>query len=75
MRRFGYSIKNKVGTWKHANQKSRYETVLARLRSGHVGLAQHSFRVQLKDGPLCNCGQVETIEHFLLQCPLTAVVC
>ena len=71
--RFGYSIKNKVETWKHANQKSRrYETVLARLRSGHVGLAQHLFRVQLKDSPLCNCGQVETIEHFLLQCPLYA---
>ena len=35
-------------------------------------MAQHVFRVQLKDIPLCNCGQVETLEHFLLQCPLYA---
>ncbi|KAF2344685.1 Ribonuclease H domain [Trinorchestia longiramus] len=40
----------------------------SRLRLGHVGVAAHLHRFQLLESPLCQCGQVETVEHFLLNC-------
>ncbi|KAF2365792.1 Ribonuclease H-like domain [Trinorchestia longiramus] len=39
-----------------------------RLRLGHVGVAVHLHCFQLLESPLCRCGQVETVEHFLLNC-------
>ena len=41
------------------------------LRTGHCGLNSYLHRFGLADSPLCECknGQ-ETVEHFLLECPL-----
>ena len=69
--RFGFSIENKIECWKHAFQKSRrLETVLARFRSGHGGVASRLFRFGIVNRPLCKCGDIEDVEHFLLQCPI-----
>ena len=63
-------IKEKVATWSWALNKNRaIETGLARLRMGHVGLRQHLHRFSMADTPLCECGEVENIVHFLLDCP------
>ena len=71
--RFAYQIKEKVENWEHANHKSRtLETVLTRLRMGHVAPGNHLFRFQMAASPLCRCGQVETVEHFLLHCTMYA---
>ena len=45
------------------------ETALAKPRIGHVGLKQHLFCFNLADTNLCTCGKVESLSHFLLQCP------
>ena len=67
-------IKIKIEYWEHANVGSRsLETVIARLRSGHVELNQYLFRFTQADSPLCACGDVETVSHFLLNCPLYVV--
>ncbi|KAF2343943.1 Reverse transcriptase domain [Trinorchestia longiramus] len=44
------------------------DCAISRLRLGHVGVAAHLHRFQLLESPLCRCGQVETEEHFLLNC-------
>lgn len=64
-------IKNRVKYWSWTTNKSRIlETSLARLRVGHVGLSQHLFRFEMSDSPLCSCGELENVKHFLLECNL-----
>ena len=33
-----------------------------------MGLAQYLFRCGLSDLPLCSCGALETVDHYLLEC-------
>ena len=37
---------------------------------GHAGVAQHLFRFQLPPTPLCDCGEIESIKHYLIDCKL-----
>ena len=46
------------------------ETAICRLRLGHVGLNKHLHRVKASPTDLCNCGQIESVEHFIMFCPL-----
>ena len=46
------------------------ESALVRLRIGHVGLNQHLLRVNMSDTPLCDSGELENREYFLIYCPL-----
>ena len=48
----------------------RDEVNIYRLRIGHAGLSEHLFKTGQSDSNLCNCGKVETIEHYLLYCQL-----
>ena len=65
------SIKNTLCEWPWSHHKVRaVETALSRLRIGHVCLREHLFRFRLVDDPYCTCGEVESIDHFLLHCPL-----
>jgi ribonuclease HI len=46
--------------------------ILAQLRTGHAPLNQHLFRTRCVESPVCpHCGGlvVETVRHYLLQCP------
>ena len=65
------NIKNKIEYWPWTSHKNRLvESALARLRIGHVGLNKHLFRFNLSSTDQCLCGNTETIEHFLLICPI-----
>ena len=44
--------------------------MLARLRLGHCNLNSHLSRFDPLQSPWCPCGSQETVEHFLLHCPL-----
>jgi hypothetical protein len=47
-------------------------SLLTQLRTGHIGLNQHLFRIRRSETPSCpNCQgiTVESIKHYLLDCP------
>ena len=68
---FIYDIKSKPELWPWAFNKNRkLETSMARLRVGHAGLNCHLKRFNLKSEDSCDCGEVETISHYFLHCPL-----
>jgi ribonuclease HI len=50
----------------------RQASLLFQLRSGHIGLNHHLFRIRRSETPSCpHCRgiTVETVKHFLLDCP------
>jgi len=66
-------IKNVISNWPWSANRSRIvETSLARLRIGHVGLNEHLNRFNMNDSKYCQCGLVESVEHFLLECMLNS---
>jgi len=46
-------------------------SILVQLRTGHIGLNKHLFRIGKTTSPLCPCcgRHPETVMHFVLQCP------
>ena len=64
-------IKSSLAEWPWAHHKIRaVETAFSRLRIGHVSLKEHLFRFNLSPDPYCQCGEVESITHFLFHCSL-----
>ncbi|KAG8333072.1 hypothetical protein J6590_108559 [Homalodisca vitripennis] len=59
--------------WFNATNMSRYDIInIIRLRIGHANVNYNLHRLKKYFTPLClkcTSGQIETIEHFLLQCP------
>jgi hypothetical protein len=50
----------------------RQASLLFQLRTGHIGLNHHLFRIRKSESPscpLCRGITVETVKHFLLDCP------
>lgn len=43
--------------------------ILAQLRKGYCMLNAYLFKIGQVDSELCECGNKETVEHFLLECP------
>lgn len=43
--------------------------ILAQLRGGYCKLNSYLYNIGQTDSQLCECGQKETVEHFLLVCP------
>ena len=65
-----YSVKNKIGHWPWAENKNRRLGIsITRLRLGHAGLNQIKHRFGITHDPLCQCGELESIQHYLLECP------
>jgi ribonuclease HI len=55
-----------------AGLNRRQSSILFQLRTGHVGLNHHLFRICRSETPICpNCQgfAVETVKHYLLECP------
>ena len=49
-----------------------HSAILSQLRTGHAPLNHHLFRIRCSETPVCpHCGNltVETVGHYLLQCP------
>ena len=55
--------------WTFIPNNRKAETVLARLRIGHTGQNFSRSRFSNEVDPLCDCGEVETNEHALMECP------
>jgi ribonuclease HI len=50
----------------------RQSSIIAQLRTGHIPLNQHLFRIRRSEAPTCPHCQgliVETVRHFLFECP------
>jgi ribonuclease HI len=43
--------------------------ILAQIRGGYCRLNSYLHKIGQADSELCECGQKETVEHFLLACP------
>ena len=70
------SIDNTVPSKKYLrlikNLDRRQASILFQLRSGHIGLNQHLFQIRRSETPSCPHCQgitVESVKHFLLDCP------
>jgi ribonuclease HI len=53
----------------------RQASILFQLRSGHIGLNHHLFRIHRSETPSCpHCRSitVETVKHYLMDCPFYA---
>ena len=49
----------------------RVQSMFSRLRSGHCKeLKQYRYKIDVEDDPWCECGEVESIEHVLCDCPI-----
>lgn len=55
-------------------QDRRHISTIIRMRTGHGLYPQHMFKINLKDSPLCDCGEVGSLSHMLFECPLTFVL-
>ena len=42
---------------------------LLQLQSGYCKLKEYQHKVGIIDSPLCECGAIEDIQQFLLECP------
>ena len=60
-----------ISTQRHFDQptKQSYSRIL-QLQTGYNVLNQYRSKLGLTESSLCQCGQVEDTEHYLLQCPL-----
>ena len=41
---------------------------IAKLRLGYNQLKDYQYKLGISDSNLCECGQIETVEHYLLHC-------
>ena len=63
-------FKNKKPSLYHSFGKRGDQVLLTRLRLGFSSLNFHLHQRNLIESPLCQCGQaLETVKHFLLDCP------
>ena len=47
----------------------RNQRALLQLQSGYCKLKEYQHNVGIVDSPLCECGAIEDIRHFLFECP------
>lgn len=48
----------------------RHITTLIRIRTNHTLSKEHLFKIGIENSPLCECGQIESLTHILLECPI-----
>jgi len=59
---------------KHSENNRQNQVLITRLRLGACGLNHHLCRIGCHDNGCCtSCNVPETVEHFLLDCPLSAI--
>ncbi|KAL8276537.1 hypothetical protein RQP46_011085 [Phenoliferia psychrophenolica] len=56
----------------HANLSRRHNSILTQLGTGRSHLRADLFKMGIEPSPLCDCGRIESREHFFLSCPLFA---
>ena len=55
---------NKVEFGSLKNQRA-----ILQLQSGYCRLKEYQNKVGIADSPTCECGAIEDVQHFLLECP------
>ena len=55
---------------KHSFESAGGERAVAQLRTGYVRLNEYLCRVNVIESNTCQCGEIETVAHYLLHCPL-----
>ena len=55
---------------KHSFESAGAERAVAQLRTGYVRLNEYLCRVKSIESNTCQCGEIETVTHYLLHCPL-----
>ena len=48
--------------------KKSFINLIAQLRIGYAKLYSYLFKIGVSQTRNCNCGEIETIEHYLLNC-------
>lgn len=48
----------------------RHLTTIIRMKSGHCLTPYHLFKINMINNPFCECGQVGTLNHIILECPI-----
>lgn len=52
----------------------RHITTLIRMRTGHCLTGENLYKINIKDNPLCECGQIEDLNHIFFYCPINHIV-
>ena len=55
---------------KHVFDSASGERVVAQLRTGYAKLNEYLHKVSVVDCNKCQCGEIESVSHYLLFCPL-----
>ena len=64
-----HNIHKQVGLGRRRGRSRREEAVITRLRIGHTGLNNTLHKIgKHPDGRCDQCGQVESVQHVLLDC-------
>nr|XP_023012411.1 uncharacterized protein LOC111502541 [Leptinotarsa decemlineata] len=51
----------------------RHVSSLIRMKTGHCWTKSHLFRIGVSSSPHCDCGQLDTLEHTFLECPINSI--
>jgi len=66
-----YQYRPEVGVaCQHSFQSFTGESVISQLRSGYVRMNEYLSKVGATPSSECQCGEVESVEHYLLHCPI-----
>ena len=55
---------------KHKFESRKGESIVSQLRTGYVKLNEYLQKTSITENDKCQCGEIETVKHFLLECEL-----
>lgn len=63
-----FDLKNSVSTRVKPVENIKMQRVISQLRTGYCFLNEYLHRVGIKDSPQCECGDPESVSHFIEVC-------
>lgn len=48
----------------------RHVSTIMRMRTGHCLTGEHLHRIKIKESPLCECGEIDSLNHIFFECPI-----
>ena len=65
-----YSHRNTVGLKNNKLIHQKYPRVVSKLRTGYC-LNEYLHKIGVVDTPYCECGEIESCEHYIMECSET----
>ena len=66
-----FTYRPKVGyKFKHKFDTRKGESIISQLRTGYVRLNEYLKKSNITESDTCQCGEVESVRHYLLDCEL-----